>query len=507
MARYNFPPGETAESIANAISWIYKRPVDMSQVVVEPYGDMAGQFIVTVYETPDLAKKIVPFLDKNGTIPIDVGTLCPIGYKTDRSFHEFNPWQHGQIIGATESGKSSCLHVMLSHVTRCPECFIWVGGVWKLYDFVSSWLECYLNTGLKPPLERIAHGQEDVCKLIAAFLNISSYRLNLRNHQRVGLPYGILILDEVTYVANNRGVRVVYNGEDLNASQLIRANVCGTAGSKQYTWMTAQRDTMNNFGDDGGETTAQMGFSFIFYIKDSGSIGRITNDYGLDTPRSKGECWADFGMSGGIHKLRIPYAQSDDPLKPILHNGPKVSEIAWSRRHIKHEIDAGSLAAADEYFPNRFPFVTEEYLTYLTVKTPSVTSDSNGSVMPGMGAELLQLEQDFARMMAQEQASTNGNGERPSDVAEGSLQTETLERVGGVVDLSRYTTLGARVLAVCKAAGAPLSRKEIVDRLEAVGVSISDPQQVTNACGRHIRPTNGDQPRMGKTDDDKYYAL
>lgn len=500
MSKYRFPLSEAADTIASAMSKKLKRPIDRSQVVIEPHGDAVSQYVVTIYKAPDIAKKVIPFLDRNGSIPIEIGTLCPVGFRTNRKECSMNPWQHGQIIGATESGKSSCLHVLMGHVTRCPDCFVWVGGVWKLWDFVGSWIEPYVGSDFRPPIERIAHGQQDVCDMLAAFLNVASYRLNLRNHQRTGLKYGILILDEFTYIADNRYVTTLYNGENLNAGKLTRDVVCGTAGAKQYSWITAQRDTMDNFGDQGGTITTQPGFTFLFYLKDRDAIGRTMGNYGLDLPRSKGECWLDLGMTGGVNKLRIPYPQADDPLKEVLHGGPKVSEIAWARRNINHEMDPGSLTAADEYFPNRFPFVTEEYIDYLS-KPPSKKGRANktgadgvdamlsGMIPPELLMQLSELDREY-KLLTQE----GGEAEAAGD---------------GSSERSQYTTLSDRVCAVVVANSAkgkpPMSRKEIIDSVEReFGEVAANPNVVTNYLGNHCK---GEKPRLAKTDDNKYYAL
>jgi hypothetical protein len=504
MSSYSFLPGEISDALANAISWRYKRPIDKSQVVVEPHGTLAGQYVITVYDAPDLAKKIIPFMDEDGMIPIDIGELCPVGYKTNRSLYKMNPFRHGQIIGATESGKSSLLHVMMAHVTRCPGCFIWVGGTWKLYDFVGGWLEPYLDTGIKPPIERIAHGQQACCNILAAFLNMAAYRVDLRYHQRIGLPYGVLILDEVTYVAKDRGVWAIYNGQSLNASPLIRMNITGTAGAKQYLWTTAQRDTQDNLGDDGGTTTAQMGFSFVFYIKDPGTVQRVTQLSGLSTPRIKGECWYDDGMDGGVHKLRVPYPQSDDPLKKVLHNGPRVSEIAWRRRNISHELDAGSSAAADEYYPNRFPLVTEEYLGYLNNKPVSTAGSTSPGLLganSGLAVDLANAQRDFDLMVDHEREKL-GRGATGTDGVAAQLPIEVSSPVA---DMRQYRTLTGRIEDVCRASDVPLGRREIIDRIEASGFEIKNHNTVTNELGKMIR---SDSPVLGRTEEDgKYYAL
>src|SRR5262244_174023 len=127
MPKYAFPLGETATSIANALSWATGKQIPEGQVIVEKTGN-AGEFLVTVYEHADSLKRVVKFTDENGSIPTDTGELCLVGYRTNRKPAYMSLCQHGQIIGATESGKSGLLHILIAHATRCVDCIVWVGG-------------------------------------------------------------------------------------------------------------------------------------------------------------------------------------------------------------------------------------------------------------------------------------------------------------------------------------------------------------------------------------------
>jgi hypothetical protein len=519
MPKYSFPVGEVAESIATALSIASREPVDKGQVVVEPTGQ-AGRFLITVYESAEFASKVIPYLDKHGSIPTSIGELCTVGYRTNRKPAQMNLLQHGQVIGASTSGKSSLIHIMLAHATRCPDCFIWIGGVWKLWDFVSAWVEPYLDTGIKAPIDWIAHGHQDVCNMIAAFLNGAAYRMNIRPvSKREHLPAGILILDEVTYLVQNRMVKAIYGGEEKGASTLIADVARGTAGANMYEWLSTQRDTQDNLGDEGGTTAAMMGFAFIFRIRDHLSIGRVTGRYDLDIPANTGECWADLGPGNPILKLRIPYAQ--DPGKRKLHDGLTLSDISWSRRDIPHEVDEGTAQAFGKDYANRHQYVTEEFLDYLTTpqtatNTPVagvVPTSMNSLLSPASEAELMEAETKFLRMQAYEtnkHEANNGDGNY-TEVESYSPQIETQASNGHEVTATadKYTTRAARVQAVVVDNDIngrnPMSRGEIIDKLkEDFNDIVRNPNVVTNILGDLMKC---EPPVISKTEDDRYYSL
>jgi hypothetical protein len=493
MPRYGFSPDDVGDQIANALSWITDLPIRSDRVVVEPLKE-AGQFLVTVYESDQAVDKIIPYVDN--PIPTTIGELCLVGFRTNRNPYKLNLLQHGLAIGGTGSGKTNLMNIVLAHATRCPDCILLVGGTWKLYDFIGEWVEPYLGTGIKPPFDCIAHGHADVAELMAAGLRMAEYRFSKRTTERAVLPKVILVLDEVTYtVTQNRFIKV----DGQNCDAMLASYARGTGGANMFTLSDTQRDTIDNLGDNGGTTLAQMGYVFVFRIRDSGSIGRTMEKWQLPTPTRRGECWLDPGPDDGIVKLITPYMQSSDPNKPKLHDGPTISEVAWSRRGIQHILDEGSRIAAGEWYNNHPKLITEEFLDYLM--TPQKVGQQNNSNSGGgiesslLGnitmAELEAAEQEIRRMGGFNNSSNiNDNGGSGSDLR-------------GATDLSSYRTLTEQVLAVVKLATDPLQRAEIIEQLSSQGITVKNPQVVTNILNNYCK---ADPPQLQKTDDHKYYA-
>lgn len=502
MAKYSFSPNDVAAQIATALSILTDTPVGNDQVIVEPT-EYAGRYLITVYDSPQAASAVIPLLDAYGSIPTSIGELCTIGYRTNRKPQGMSLRQHGILIGGTTSGKSNALHVMLAHALRCPDCFVWVGSKWKLYDFVFPYIEPFLNTEFPSPLDWVAHGQQDIVNMMAAFLEIGKYRMNLRYDERENLPTGILVLDEVTYTIKDKHTKAMWDGKLHNADSLLSDNVRGNAEPDLWTWGATQHDTMFNLGDDGGTVGAQMMFKFIFAIGDYQSAGRVTNDFSLSLPTHPGECWARLGLTSPLFKLRVPYAQK--PNKERLHNGPTLLDIAWNRRSIPHKLDAGSADAAGEHYANRHgPMVTEEYIKYLRsdaqTQTAATTSKDTGSA-PSFDVggfsfskeELADAEEQFNQMMREASGAlpaSNGNGN-------GNGLTNT---VSTAVD-SQPTTLKHQVFDVVKSSGEPLGRADIIEALSARGIAVRNVNTVTNICGVYCK-----DGQMAKTDDDRYYT-
>lgn len=506
MSEYRFSLGEAARSIGNALSWETGSPIPEGQVIVEPTGNF-GEYLCTVYENADTLKKVIAFLDTDGSVPTSLGELCLVGYQTNRQPAYLYLAQHGQIIGATESGKTSLLHIMLAHATRCTNCIVWVGGNWKLYNLVGQWLEPYKGTGLLPPIDYVAHGQQDVCDMMAAFLKIADYRMSLPFDERESVPYIILVLDEVTRIVGNKNTKADVNGANMCASEEIAAIATGTAEAGGYMWVAMQRDTFDNLGTEGGTTIAQMSFSFIFRIRDFQTAGRVTNDYGLAPPQETGQCLGDLGPGETIKMLRVPYAQTADPRKPIKHNGPKIPDIAWARRNIvpMRQMDAGSAAAAGEHYAHRFTLVTDEYLTYLrtpkAAQTPSATLSQQivnpNGLLTGTDEMRAAAEEEWQRMVA-EKVAENGNGN-------GSVTT--------LADFSQYKTRASRVQAIIVTndinGGEPLTITEIIEQLETEFEDVvTNKRVVNNILGEFMKSS---PPVIGKVEDNegtvRYYGL
>lgn len=530
MTKYNFATGDVAESIASAMADILSEELGRSvsvqkdQVVVEPTRN-AGEFKITIYDNPEFASRVIPFMDLNGNIPTSMGELCPIGFETNRKLCKLDLRQHGHIVGESSSGKTSLLHVMLAHATRCPDCIIWVGGVWKLYNFMGPWLEIYKDTGIRPPFDWVAHGHEDVAEQMAAFLRIATHRQSLPFSKRADLPMMILVLDEVTFIVEDKYTKGDVHGELLTLSQMIARIARGTHEMDMFEWLATQRDTQDNLGPEGGTTAAQMGFSFVFRIRDQYTLGRVFNEYSLSQIKNRGEAWGDLGPDNPIVRLRVAYPQTDNIRKAILHNGPKISQISWARRDIPHVLDEGSQLAAGDTYADRFQLVDEDSLTYLRqvrnpTSSPVDTANTYGAfgVLPAIdessaewAAAAAQYEQRVRFYAGQNEPAPGIESSSSTELDDHSIEEPRTDNSGvpTLADFSQYKKRADRVRALVAANGAnggqPMKRGEIIDRLKNdFGDSVQNSKVVTNILRDLVKEI---PPVIGKTDDDRYYSL
>lgn len=523
MAEYQWNPSSVAKQIAGALSAMNGYvPVSHDQVIVEPTG-FAGRYIITVYDSPQAANTIIPMLDEYGSIPLSFGEFIkmPIGQMTNRQDLTMDPRQHGIAYGGTTSGKSSLYRYMLLHLLRYPKCFIWIGGTWKLYKFVSGLVDPYLDTEFPCPIDWIAHGHQDVANMLAAWLDVGEYRMGLGENESVDLPTGFLIMDEVTYVVKEKSVVGIRNGKPYKIDALYSDGLRGNAEAGLWMWSASQHDTQFNLGDDGGTAGAQMMFKFIFAIGDYQSSGRVTNDFSLSLPTHPGECWARPSQTSPLYKLREPYPRKGRT--DMAHNGPTMHDMVWARRHIPHKIDHGSAVAAGEHYANRHgPMVTEEYIRYLKVK-PSAGNSTvpvNGSNIPLLGGGMSFPKQDWAAAeelvnemirheagmlpdspandVATEGGQTNGHTVRDSPVRTASLRTG-----------NREDRIRAIIAGNDAKEGEPMTRGEIIAELESqFDDVVKNPNVVTNIL---LSLMGADPPVIGRVADDKgnqrYYSL
>jgi hypothetical protein len=431
---------------------------------------------------------------------------------------------HSRAIGGSTWGKSSLFHVEVAHVTRA-DAVAWVGGVEKLYDLVAGWIECYRNTGVRPPFDWIANGQLDTLRMVVAALNVARWRQRQPLHLRTGWPVLVVFLDEVSFFADNRDVRVKYQGREITASQALGIGMKGAASANVIFKMASQRSTNDNFGDAGGDVNANWIYSTVFHSGEEAEIGRVlgNNWYKLRNPTHRGECWLSSEETGGVpRRMKVPYIQSVDPMKQRLHNGLTIADVAWARQQFERELDAGSARAAGEHYERRHQLVDDELMAYLTggfVDLDELEEGDDGYDELGAGDEVRALsspaaQRGFDAAQSAVAAMLAARGALPptptaatgSDTIEGGGSSVAVaappaerERVetSSVLDLNQHRNLADRVAAIVRQAGGTVTKPEIAEQLTAAGFDLGDGQVLTNALtacvkkGTLTRPVKG----------------
>lgn len=352
--------GRHMEALAIALAEITGRDVESSWVRHRKERQ-AGTYSITVTNR-DLMAEVIPYVDD--PTPTSITAPALRGIEIDGREYREPLKVHERDIGSSTYGKSSLFNLKIAHTTRCTDALTWVGGVQKLYDLVGPWLEPYLNTGIRPPLNRVAHGQTDTLTMMASAMSIARWRQRQPMHLRKWRTI-MLFLDEFSFVAQSRQ-KVCFEGEWVDASWLVSALLRGAASADIYIHMATQRSTLDHFGDKGGDVIANIALNNAFRSKDWAEIGRLTNDYKLPTPNWPGEYY--LLSSGEPLNLKAPYIQTTDPSKPKLHDGPTIAEVSWSRRHLVGPdlTEAEGLAAAGAAYTTRHQLVDDRMMAYLT---------------------------------------------------------------------------------------------------------------------------------------------
>lgn len=447
---------DDAEPIAIGISEEYGQPIATDWVGIDKTRH-AGRYNITVV-TEDVMGRVYPFEDDLRWTTIADPAL--VGYQLDGTPYYLPLAQHGQDVGQSTYGKSSLINVKFAHITRCRDGILWVGGVEKLYDLVAGWVEPYMDTDLPLPIDWIANGQSDALAMLVAQMNIARWRQRQPMTLRGGWPTLIVQLDEASFVLKDRTVKAYYQGKSVVAADMAATIMKGSASGDSVLHAASQHDTNGNWGDDGADVNANMGYSAGFRSRDRDSLGRLMGNYKLPVPMHRGEFWLNPGNGEPPVHLKAPYIQSVDPTKPRLHGGLTIADVAWSRRDFQRSLDSGSAEAAGPAYAKRHTRMNAEMLQYLT------------GVQSLEPAQIASPEKSgYELAMAELDALIPPTGDSEAGPA--------------MSKFAEQRTHAERVVAVVVSAGGPMGKPEIAAALEASGQEIK-PQVLTNTLGQVV---------------------
>lgn len=252
--------------------------IGVNDIRFEPT-DMAHVWNLHV-STKKPLKKVIPHPQPGGRAPTTMYEPVEVGIYEDATPLKFDALgQHGVMIGATESGKSTFTHNYLDNLLSKIDCLVWVAGVQKLMPLIGSWLYPWLTGQTsRPVIDRIAGEEpEEVLILLDDFLKLAttlSKELLLEDKRRVSPenPAICLILDEASALAENKDVRInTFDGrENVTASQLIN-DICRVArAAGMSVFFLTQFGLVDALGDYGTKTMRNVNVRIV---------GRTNNDH------------------------------------------------------------------------------------------------------------------------------------------------------------------------------------------------------------------------------------
>jgi hypothetical protein len=354
--------GADVEPLAIALADELGLPIESNWVTINKKRE-AGMYRISVL-TENVMAKVIVYQDRLEWASIADPAL--VGYQIDGEPYAAHLDQHWADVGMSRSGKTSLINVKIARVTLCHDAVLWLCGTEKLVDLAWPWVKRYMNKGLRLPIDWIASGPWDTVRMLVAAFRVARWRQRVPPEKRADFKTIIVQLDEASFVLGMMHVYEIYGDQKLTPSEAAQALVKGAGSAGVHLHIASQRGTNDNWGLYGGDINANMAVQTVFYTNDPAEVGRATGDFQLPIPQNKGEFWLRPGVGDPVLKLKAPYIQEDDPKRKKLHDGPMVSEIAWSRRHFVVDLDAGSARAAGEHYARRFTTATPELFAYLT---------------------------------------------------------------------------------------------------------------------------------------------
>jgi hypothetical protein len=369
-----------AEAIAIAFGEITGTEIGSSWVQITKL-PAAGAYTITVTSS-DTMKRLYPYQIDARRVSIADPAL--VGYGIDGLPHYERVNQHWLHTGGTRFGKTGLVQVLRTHTLRAAhEAVLWVGGTEKLYDSVGPWVDPFIGTGKRPPIDWVAKGPQDTLNMITAAFILGRWRQSVPHHRRGGFKTVVVEIDEASFFLMLERLVIEYEGESLTPSRMVENIIKGIGSADVWIHLVSQRGTNDQFGESGGSITANIQVRTAFRTSDGDEIGRAFGDWKLPMPANAGEYYIQ-GTDSDVRRLRAPYIQETDPKKPRLHNGANLNDVALSLADMWQGLDRESAWALGEVYANR-PQTAEDLFRYLTGMDPDLEFGPSvtGSVVHG----------------------------------------------------------------------------------------------------------------------------
>lgn len=328
-------------------------------------GEYAGDYEVVI-NTEDIMARLYAYEEPDLPEVASIWDPAPLGWTREAERFYLALCQHGSLIGGTSGGKTSFINLILAYITRCAThdqhgnprkggALAWVGGTHKVYETLGPWIEPYLGTGIAPPIDWVAGGAQETANMLASAMAVTDARHNRDHDERTGVEPAIFcVVDEFWFFVEVKNLFARYRGVLKTPSDLAAMIIRAGFSVGVFIILASQRGTNDNWGDNGGDVNANMGYSICLRTRDPQEIGRQLGDFDLHTPQHRGEAWIDPGGEGGMNtNVKGEYIQESSKQKKKLHSGPTDRDVAWARRHITQILDDYAADAAGEHYANR----------------------------------------------------------------------------------------------------------------------------------------------------------
>lgn len=301
--------------------------------------------------TEDVLAKALPYVDH------DLGAKQLVaGFDIQGQIIPVSAVDHCAIFGMTGSGKSGTINNLMAQHTKRGQ--VWVCGIQKIYPLVGAWVDAMKDGGQLPILA--VTGIDDTLEMITAAIRAAKARQVFLPHEIANLPRIVVIIDEISSLFAHSATATI-DGQKFTTTQLIEEATRTTHSSGVYWVLASQLYNKGQWGD----TLGNVGVRYIVRSNNGNQRQQIFDDqfYGLENLTHPGELYVS--PMPGLEPMRGkgPYIQ--EPGKPVLHDGPTVTDIARMRSKDYIELDDKTAQAIGPFYLDRQKTWSQDYHFYL----------------------------------------------------------------------------------------------------------------------------------------------
>lgn len=347
----------------------------------------------------DILSKAHPYPLSNDMLPR--GSHLKIGAQIHGEPAMLNPYQHGVICGATRSGKTSLVNVVIAELTRLPG-RVWLCGAEKVYDIAGQWLDPHLGTDRPLPLDWVVEGQKDTLAMMAEGFSEARWRQNLPHADRNNLDPLWIIIEEAPRVLRDRRARITFEGTEYSTSSFAGHATRSTNSASVHWIFLAQEYDNPMFGDDAASIKENCGYTILMRSRSGEERSRAFGRGGAALPHlyHSGEYYIQDGADPYAAKSR--YIQETDVRLTKLHEGPTITDVSLARSALVTARSSGRIAPGTKMYNDRPQTMTLEYHNYLRAVGPALFTQ------PALEIAEYDAAADVAATIAQIRAELEG---------------------------------------------------------------------------------------------------
>ena len=346
-------------ALAAALSQVWRHKLREKWVQVNSTG-YAGYFDVVV-NLRDVMADVHPFVDD--PTPLPPGTPCDLGVRPDGSKAELPLEGHGVIVATSQVGKTNLLYVITSHLLRTGN-VVWVGGRRKQYETWAQFLLKYLDSRHKMVIDWLVNGQYGTLELLLATYLVAQDKQATPFDERDDWSDLTVVLDEISDVLLDTSVVIFYQGQWLNASDLLAMIMRGVKGSRIKIIVVLHKFINSQFGSQGSVIRSWFDWVVVLRSGDRDDAMRALGVSRLPDLEHPGELYFRVG-NGPVVRAKAWYVQEIGKATAPKTDGVTVPEVGWSRRDLRRTLDPRGAVAAGQRYAERHQYVTAEFLAYL----------------------------------------------------------------------------------------------------------------------------------------------